>query len=269
MSATQPTIQPLSRERHKGMGWRRFTNHGFAAGTTFAPLADAELGRAALHLPLAFLQQNGRWQLVALLGLMPGQNLFVGQDGRWLGGYVPAFLRSYPFRIGRAENSQDAVFCIDEGSGLITESGGETFFNEDGQLSQAASNVWSFMLEVAKGEARLSAGCDRLAEAGVIEPWPLSVREGDSTRQVEGLHRVGEGRLNGLSDEAFLAVRHAGTLSVAYAQLFSTGHLDKLVELSDARAHAAEAARRNEQKQQTPGVGFGQNIDIDWSKVGL
>lgn len=270
-----PSIHPLSRERHKGIGWRRFGDYRFASGVSFAPLADAELAKAVLHLPLGFVQQDGRWQFVALLGLLPGRNLFVAPDGRWLAGYVPAHLRSYPFRIGRAEGSTDAVFCVDESSGLLMQGGGEALFDPSGELSQAASGVWSFMLEVAKGEARLSAACDRLAEAGLIEPWPLTVREGEASKQVDGLFRINEVRLNELSDEDFLAVRRTGALPVAYAQMFSLGHFEKLGELAEAHAQAAasseaaHAAQRASEAREGPKFTLGNNLDIDWSKVTL
>ncbi|WP_019997744.1 SapC family protein [Aureimonas ureilytica] len=270
-----PAIHPLSRERHKGIGWRRFGDYRFAASASFAPLADAELAKAVLHLPLGFVEQAGRWQFVALLGLLPGRNLFVAPDGRWLAGYVPAHLRSYPFRIGRAEGSEDAVFCVDESSGLLVQNGGEALFDGEGQLTQAAAGVWNFMLEVAKGEARLSAACGRLAEAGLIEPWPLALREGEATKQVDGLFRINEGKLNELGDEAFTALRRTGALPVAYAQLFSMGHFEKLGELSDAHAQAAasaqaaHAARRESEARQGPQFTLGNNLDIDWSKVTL
>ncbi|WP_058634988.1 SapC family protein [Aureimonas ureilytica] len=264
------TIFPVSRERHKDFGWRRFSDYNFAAGTTFAPLADGEFAKAAIHLPLAFIQQGPTWQLVALFGLLPGQNLFVAPQGHWIAGYIPAHLRSYPFRIGRAEGSNDAVFCIDESSGLLVRRGGEALFDAAGQLTQAALDVWSFIVEVARGEMRLSTICGHLGELGLLEPWPLTIRNGEDVQQVDGLFRLSEAKLNGLDDAAFAAIRRNGALSIAYAQLFSTGHIDKLVEMAASRpkpvsrpAHTPSSPQRAEPS----GLPFGQNIDIDWSKV--
>ena len=52
---------------------------------------------------------------------MPEHNLFVGPDGHWLGGYVPASLRSYPFRVLGSEGSGQLALCVDEDSGLVVE----------------------------------------------------------------------------------------------------------------------------------------------------
>ena len=40
-------------------------------------------------------------------------------SGAWRGQYIPAFIRQYPFAIGRGE-SEAPLVCIDEGSDLIS-----------------------------------------------------------------------------------------------------------------------------------------------------
>jgi hypothetical protein len=271
-----PAIHPLSRERHKGLGWQRFGDYGFARATALAPLAAPEVTKAALHLPLAFYPESGAWKLGAILGLQPGQNLFVAPDGRWLGGYTPATLRSYPFRIGRSPGSEEAILCIDESSGLLVQNGGETFFEENGEIGASVAGIWSFIIEVAKGEAQLSAACALIAEAGIIEPWPIELKDGEATRNVEGIHRIGEEKLGALDDETFARLRRSGVLALVYAQMLSTGHFARLGELADAHARAArdEAERRRTAETAPPqpafnsGFAFGQSLDVDWSKIG-
>lgn len=68
---------------------------------------------AALRLPLAFVQQAGRFVLVAVLGLPPARNLCVAPDGQWTGPYVPAVLRAAPFGLRRTPEGQQ-LLCIDE-----------------------------------------------------------------------------------------------------------------------------------------------------------
>jgi hypothetical protein len=71
---------------------------------------------------MAFIKQQDNFVLVGLLSLTPGQNVFVAQDGRWLGAYVASVFRGYPFRLARAEGRDDLILCIDEDSGLISNS---------------------------------------------------------------------------------------------------------------------------------------------------
>ncbi len=68
----------VSRERHADKKWLRFKGYAFAAADTVAPLVGVELARAALAMPCAFLEQSGRYTLVAVLSLIPGRNMFVG-----------------------------------------------------------------------------------------------------------------------------------------------------------------------------------------------
>jgi len=268
------TIHPLTPQRHGNMGWHRFTHYGFARSTVVAPLAAAEVLTAALSLPLAFLRQGETWQFVAVLGLLPGQNLFAEPDGRWSAGYVPAALRSFPFRVGQAADNREAVLCIDEASGLLVENGGEAFFNSDGTLSKPVADLWNFMLQVAKGSAQLTTACASFAQANVIEPWPITIDDGGKGRKVEGLHRICEERWNSLDDETFLRLRQAGILPLAFAQMFSTGHIGKLGELVKAHQRHAAAAETERQKAVTArsnpsgGLGFGDTLDVDWSRFG-
>ena len=65
-----PQYAAVSRERHANKKWQRYTNFAFAAGEPIAPIVGAELARAALAMPCAFVQQSGRYVLVAVLSFL-------------------------------------------------------------------------------------------------------------------------------------------------------------------------------------------------------
>src|ERR1700734_2120149 len=123
----------ISRERHAGKRWRRTEGYPFAAADTVVPVVGAELFRVVLAMPVAFVEQSGRYELMAVLSFTRGRNMFVGPDGRWLGSYVPAWYRSYPFRLLQREGADESVLCIDEDGKLIVEGAepGEDFFAPD------------------------------------------------------------------------------------------------------------------------------------------
>ncbi|KAB1070024.1 SapC family protein [Methylobacterium planeticum] len=262
------SIQPLSHERHASLRWRRYNGYGFTATTAIAPLAAAEVGKAALALPLAFVEREGGWTLAAVLGLLPGQNLYVASNGNWVVGYVPSVFRAYPFRIGWNEAVQP-MLCIDEASGLIVESGeGETFFDESGELSASVRQVSAFLHETAKSEAVLANACGQLRAAGVIEPWPITIQGENGSQQIAGLSRINETALNTLDDAAFGRFRRAGVVGVAYAQLLSMGNLSTLGELAQARAQAEAAERAKAEVKPMVMLPEDNTIDWDWSKIG-
>ncbi|AWN35777.1 hypothetical protein DK427_08475 [Methylobacterium radiodurans] len=162
------SIQPVSRERHAHLRWKGFSSFAFAASTTLAPLAAAEISQAALALPLAFIERDGHWSMAAVLGLMPGQNLYVDAGGVWLGRYIPAALRGYPFLIGARADSEPPP-CIDASSGLVTPGEGEPFFDEAGSLSPTVTQVMRFLEQTAQSEATLVDACETLASFAVLE----------------------------------------------------------------------------------------------------
>lgn len=269
------SIQAVSRSRHGALRWRRYTDYRFAAGTALAPLAAAEIAQASLAFPLAFVERGGHWSLNVVLGLLPGHNLFVGPDGAWLGGYVPASFRGYPFLIG-VQADGAPTFCVDEGSGLVTDaSEGEDFFDAEGQLSPLAGQVLAFLRGTAESEDLAGHACDRLAAAGALEPWPITIQTDAGPQALTGLHRTSEAALAAMEAGAFAALRAGGSLALAYAQALSTANLPRLGQLAQAHAQArnqaqaqadAEAARA----QAAPLLELPLNSDAtwDWSKIG-
>ncbi len=222
-----PQFVVISREHHAGKKWQRFTDYRFTSTTTAAPLVAAELASAALAMPLAFAQHGGGWLLAAVLSLTPDRNMLVTPDGRWMGGYVPACFRAYPFALAPKPGTDEVTLCIDANSGLVVEGGsaGEDFFDQDGTLSAALKRAVDLLMELERSRKATEVAVAALAETGVIQPWPIKLKAEQGDRTVAGLHRIDEAALNALSDDAFLKLRKTSALPVAYAQLLSMGQL--------------------------------------------
>jgi hypothetical protein len=230
-------ITPISREKFSGRNWRRSQGYAFAAAEALIPIVASELGQAAFAMPLGFVQTGEGFQLVAVAALQPKTSLFVAPDGRWLGAYVPAVLRGYPFRFMKMQDRTDRVFCVDEASGLVVDAGqGEPFFDDEGQLSKALQELMDLLTQVERSRVATQAAVDALAAAGLIQPWTLGVKQEEKRVPVTGLHRIDEGKLNALDDAAFLTLRRAGALALAYAQLLSMNQLFVLERLSGIQA---------------------------------
>lgn len=232
-------LTAISREQHAGKRWKRYTSYSFAAKDTVTPLVAQELPRACVSLPVGFVKTESGFQLVAVQGLQPAQNLWVAPDGRWLGGYVPATYRGYPFVLANAGDGR-RVLCVRDESGLVDDTQGEPFFDEDGQAAKPLRDVLGF-LEQVSDNARLTAGmCRLLDEHGLIRPWSVKLRSEDAERVAQGLFRVDETALNALPVEALDGLRKGGALPLVYCQLLSMQHLQRLGQL--ASQHAAAGA---------------------------
>jgi len=244
-----PSLVPINRDGHAGKAWLRYTSYRFAAKRALIPLVTAELTKAALAMPLAFVEDRGLLHVVAVASLDPERNLFVGADGRWLGGYIPAALRGYPFALLRPEGAQRPVLCVDEDSGLVVDAGApgaELFFDGEGRPAPALQSVIDFLGQLEANRAATREGLVAIEEAGVLTPWSLQVDTPTGLRSVTGLQRVDEARLNALDDQTFLRLRSAGSLVIAYAQLLSVEQLQVFETLTQLQAQISKV---HEQQQ--------------------
>lgn len=238
-----PSLVPISRDSHAGKAWLRYTSCRFAAKRALIPLVAAELANAALAMPLAFVEGRGTLHVVAVTSLDPEGNQFVGADGRWLGGYIPAALRGYPFMLLRPEGAPRPVLYVDEDSGLVVDAGvpgAEPFFDGGGMPAPALQLVIDFLGQLEANRAATKQSLAAIAEAGVLTPWSLQVDTPTGSRSVTGLQRVDEARLNALDDHTFLGLRAAGGLAVAYAQLLSMGQLGVFETLTRLQAQISK-----------------------------
>ena len=97
----------------------------------------------AFEYPIVFVEGSDGWVPIVLFGLDATENQWVDRSGAWLGQYIPAFIRQYPFAIGRGE-SEAPLVCIDEGSDLISKGEGYALF-EDGQPTPFVRQTADFL----------------------------------------------------------------------------------------------------------------------------
>jgi hypothetical protein len=230
-------VVPVDRDRHGRKHWRRPSGYGFAAHLAVVPLGGSEFSQAIAAMPIGFIQgAPGSYMPVAVVALSRDRNLFVGQGGQWLGGYVPAVLRSYPCSLIPTEGVEGGVLGIDEDSGLVVDDasgeGVERFFEADGLLASTTKSVAELVQLSARDQVTTARAVSALADAGVIKPWPLTVQVGDQQTTVNGLHYIDEAALNALDDATFLKLRKASSLVVAYGQLLSMVQVHALSRLS-------------------------------------
>ncbi len=237
-----PKYTVVSRQSHAGRRWQRAADFRFASGDTMIPLMMQELAGAAKELPLGFVKSGDIFVPVALQGLEVGQNLFVGPDGQWLASHTPLVYRTYPFQLLKIDTGQ-MVLCVDEESELLTDGlAGEYFFNEDGTPSAAIQGVFEFLSKVQSNREATERVCAVLKAHGLIQAWPISVKQADANRKLDGIFRIDEAAFNALPGDALLSVRDAGALPVVYCQLLSMQNLPNLGLLARSRPAQPAAA---------------------------
>ena len=155
----------------------------------------------------------------------------------WAAMFRPAFGPIH-LRLLPQQGTDQVVLCIDTDSGLVVEgdAAGEDFFDQDGNISPALKKVVDFLNELERSRKATEVAVSALAEAGVIQPWPIKLKAEQGDRAITGLYRVDEVALNALADDVFLKLRKASALPIAYAQMLSAGQLGIFEHLARLQA---------------------------------
>jgi hypothetical protein len=249
----------LSPTKHATKHYLPRQAYTFTADKNTVPILTAELSKLLPHYALAFIHQENLYTPVAITGLGK-QNLYLNPDGKWLVLYVPAFLRSHPFRLLSSENK--LVFCIQEDH--LSDDQRQPLFDSEGNLTKTVQDILNFLNQCEKNRKVTQAACQVLNKTGVIEKWNLQVKQSENKDPVavDGLYRISEKALNELDKETFADLRQNGALALAYAQLFSMNQISRLAEL--AKYHAQQ-----QQKEQEPDIEqlFGEDAILSFDNI--
>ncbi len=254
-------LAAITLERHAKKVYQNVPDYAFAAERTFIPLVVAELSKAVPAMPTGFIKLDAGYQLVAITSLQPGKNLYVAPDGKWLGGYIPADLRAYPFQLAQHEGAGEFILCINEASGLVVENteDGNAFFDDQDQPTQGIKDFLNFLTQIKASRNDTEGAVNALADAGLITPWEINLKQGEKVVPVEGLYSVDESALNKLDDEDFLAVSKAGGLALAYAQLLSMNQLVVLERLGKLQGQFLEQQAANSEAANLTGFSLSED----------
>lgn len=234
-------VVPVNQQRHAGKKIKQVEGFGFASQFHIAYVTTHEFVRSAAIYPLVFIEdkEKDEFRPVALLGLDAGENLFVGDNGKWSASYVPAIIRRYPFALSQASDDGRFLVCVDEGSELLSDTEGTPLFNEQGEPTEVIENVKRYLSELQQMDAITAEFCKFLAKNNLFVPLNMRVRQNDKIKNISGCYVINEERLNNLSDELFLEMRTKHYLPAIYAQLTSLSQIERLVMLKDEQAKPA------------------------------
>ena len=223
---------PVNKETMAKKRLKPLADFNFLAELPVVEVVLGEFTSVAAAFPIFFIEREGGYTPVALLSLINGQNVFVEEDGRWSGQYLPAAFRRFPFTIGGTlvDGKETPALLVDEA--MLSDTEGELLFGEDGNGDPEKSPIGRTMRLIAETDRHHSATRDLvkdLAALGLIRNSDLQVQLTGQSHNVTGLFSIDEKKLQELPDDQFLKLRHSGALSLAYIQLQSMGQVQRLV----------------------------------------
>ena len=236
--------EPLSPEAHGKLGLSRAdASFSFAARANIVPIQVGEFGLAALNYPLIFAGEEKA--PMAVLGLKPGESLFVTPAGRFADNcYVPGFVRRYPFVLAGDGGDEKLIVCIDRDAPMLKENGDIPLF-ENGKLTQAGESAVQFCSDFETERRRTDQFVARLKELDLFEPKAATFtpRNPDGTMgqtvQLADYFAVSEEKLQALSDADLRELHTTNALRQIHAHIISMANWERLVGRAALQAPVA------------------------------
>lgn len=249
---------PLNPSAHKGMGLR-YTDRpfDFIATTHFFPLTLGEFGKAAGRYPIIFIGESKI--PAAALGLRAGENLFVDPETGLFeqNGYVPAFVRRYPFvSAAHGGDSDQFTICIDEESHLISDKPEQPFFDDKGEPTAFTQQAIEFVRRYEFDAKNTTQFITAMEELDLFDEQEAQFQPRDAQGQPVGeLQTLAKyvafspDKFRALDASKLAELRDNTYLGAIYAQMLSMAMWDELF----SRAAARNANGQQPQSSAQPG----------------
>ena len=233
-SPTEFTI--LHREAHRLLKFKRIERDmRWVEGLITVNLAASELPSAALVFPCVMTHSEAGGRLLAVTGLEQGRNLFVDPQGHWRATYMPAVLRTWPFRLlDQADAEGSRPIAVQREALNLME--GDALFDEQGHEAPWLQSVMQELVALDTAEATTSQMVTALHAAGVLTERALqAVLPNGRQMELTGFLSVDEHKLNALEDKVVADLHRQGALAMAYLHLLSLRQFKTLMGLASAQ----------------------------------
>lgn len=226
------TAVPVNAQRHKNWSVKTGDSYAFATGVNSVPVTAIEFAVAAAEYPIVFAGTGDVVFPAVILGASASENLFVSEDGRWQGKYIPAFVRRYPFVFSQDRDGRNFTLHIDERfEGANQDGRGERLFDADGEQTQYLRGVLSFLQDYQARFQRTKTYCHRLQELKLLQPMQaqFNLNSGEQ-RSLSGFMTVDRDKLKALPAEDLADLMRKDELECTFLHLASLRHFRGMLE---------------------------------------
>ena len=213
----------------------RGTAYGDALG--YVPVVLRELRQLAPSLPLLLRKKSSgkAFELVALLGFSPYENVFADAN-QWRGDTMPLALERLPFMIGYANDPMGGepqpVIHIDLDNPRVGTSDGLPVFLPQGGNSPYLEHINSLLAEIMQGLPHTNRFINLLVAEDLLEAVSIKIQNPDgSSDELKGFYTINEDVLRNLNAEQLMRLHSQNYLELIYMLIASLGNIAKMVRI--------------------------------------
>ena len=226
----------LNREDHKDFNLERVFNFSFADKDNLCPVTMAEIPHIIQQAPLVFAKNDQDVFGIFMLQSYTRQvNNFCDKKGKWLGTYIPARYRQYPFYLANSKNGEERILCFDQSSNLINKKRSKTsvpLFDDKGELTNHIKNVINFIKEVEQNRLVTQKVIDAIKENSLFEHWNLKIKSKENEIKVNGLWTINRTKFANLSEKALSELHKLNGLELIYGHFLSLFKVQSIADLT-------------------------------------
>ena len=222
------TAVPITRARHFDCSLASIEGFEFSQGINSVPLTGVEFPMALAEYPIIFAGSPGEIAPAVILGLGGTENNFLAPDFTWMGKYIPAFIRRYPFVFSRADDR--FLLCVDEEyAGFNRDGLGQQFFTPEGEMAPLVQNVLAFVQEYQAQFTRTQMFCAKIEKLDILEPMQAQVTvDGVMQNMLGGFQAVSREKLKALPGDTLAELAATDELELIYLHLQSMRNFEAL-----------------------------------------
>lgn len=226
-------VVPLNKEVHGELYLEGIEGYQHTKETNSVYIAAIEFLAAAREYPIVFAKGgDDKVFPVVLLGLEQNQNLFVDKKGAWKAGYIPAYVRRYPFILATPDDAK-ATFtvCIDESfPGFNTAKEGKPLFDEKGEQLDILNQAVDFLKDYQSHVQLTTLFCDNLSKLDLLEPMQANIEMASGTKHaLGGFMGVNREKLKALKPAKLAEMLKSDQLELIFAHLSSLSNIRGLM----------------------------------------
>lgn len=243
---------PVTFSEHRDVSVKAGVGYAFAREVNSVPLMSVEFDLACVEYPIVFSGEGRDVMPAALVGIRDNENLHVDENGAWLGKYIPAFVRRYPF-VFSSDDGATFTLCVDEQFPGVNRKGvGERLFDAEGSRTQYLQGVLNFLQAYQTQFEATRAFCHRLVDLDLLEAMQaqFQLRTGERI-SLGGFMAVNRDRLKALPGDALGQLAVSGDLDLIYAHLYSQRNFTPTAERLPQGAPTSPRSLDSELLEQT------------------